>query len=650
MTAVPGREIFGNVPPELEVALYLALGISASIAASKMLARVARWRHGQPEPRLLPPRERLRALAQRAVAQRAIASGDTGAGRMHRLLSWGFAGLLLATTLTAIEHDLGLSFLHGGFYLVFAFAADLAGLAFVSGLALAIHRRYVSRPTRLSLHRNGDLAALVLLAIVGATGFPLEGARIALDGWPSFERVSFVGWTSALALTPFVPETGWASVHRWLWGVHAASVAGFIASLPFTRLLHLVTAPMSIALGARRIGELRAHPGTDAPEGTLGTFTWKQLLELDACTSCGRCSEVCPATASGKPLSPMLMVDRLRTASSTADRMLLPSVVTPDELWSCTTCTACEDVCPVAIHHVDRIVDIRRVLVERGDLEASARRALESMLDKGNAWDQPPDNRTLWLEPLGVRILAKGERCETLYWVGCAGAYDDEARRVTEAVTKLLKRAGVDFACLGSREGCTGDMARRIGDEGLFQELSRRNVALLREHGVRRVITHCPHCLNTLTREYDGLDEIEIVHHSVLLDQLVREGRLTPSREFARRITLHDPCYLGRYNDEYDAPRSVLNQLPRTEVVEMPRHRNRSFCCGGGGGQMIVDVRIGERVPTLRVAEAATTTADVVATACPFCKIMLKSAAAEHDGETRIDVKDISEILASTCE
>lgn len=647
----PGREILGNVPHWLELAMYVAMLVSVAAAGAKLLAQARRWSRGCAEGPLLPLGDRLRDFVRRAVKQRDIAASDPLAGAMHRMIFWGFLVLFLATLLTAVERDLGLHLLHGGFYLGFSFAVDLAGLAFLVGLALAIWRRYVVELPKLGYGRPGDAAALGLLALVGLTGFLLEGARIALDGWPAHERLSFVGWASGLLMVPLVPAGGWAETHRVLWGVHVAAIAGLFVALPFTRLVHMVATPANILLRARPLGALRPLTGDAAPRAIFEQQSWKQLLELDACTACGRCSAACPATASGKPLSPMLVVQHLRERLAADGRdgvELVPAAVAPDELWSCTTCAACEEACPVAINHIDRIVDLRRVLVERGELQAATARALESLGAKRNLFDQPPSERARWAERLGVRVLREGEPCETIYWVGCAGAYDEQARRVSEAVATLLKRAGVEFGILGAREGCSGDLARRVGEEGLYGELARSNAEMLRAHGVKRIVTHCPHCLNAFRNEHE-LGEIEVVHHSTLLAELVAAGRLEPKRSTARRITLHDPCYLGRYNGIYDAPRAALAALPDVELAEMPRSRASSFCCGGGGGQMVVDVKQGERIPTLRFAEAAALGVDAIATACPFCKIMLAPVPAEQGAEARIAVKDLAELLAEAC-
>ncbi|MFQ5666517.1 MAG: heterodisulfide reductase-related iron-sulfur binding cluster [Candidatus Binatia bacterium] len=658
MTAQPGRTILENIPQWLEVAMYLATLGAGTVAAVQVFLHVRRWTRGGKEVRLLPLGERLRDFARRGVAQRDIAASDRLAGAMHRLIFWGFVVLFVATLLTALEHNLGIRLLHGTFYLFFAFAADLFGLLFMGGLLLAIYRRYVAQLATLSYRRRGDMAALGWLFLVGLTGFGLEGARIGMQGWPGYERLSFVGWQSGLLMSPFVPPDAWRTLHRVLWGIHVSTVVGLFVSLPFTRLLHMFAAPANILLRARPLGAVRpiasgpAEPLSphDAPQDLIESFTWKQLLELDACTSCGRCTAVCPATASRKPLSPMLILQHLREELRTGRNGIgvIGHVIDPNELWSCTTCAACEEICPISINHIDRIVDLRRVLVERGEIQPAAARALESMLDKGNPWDDVPSERAQWAQQLGVRVLRDGESCDTIYWVGCAGAYDEQGRKVSEAVLTLLKRAGVDFGILGTQERCSGDLARRIGEEGLFTELACRNTATLRSHNPRRVVTHCPHCLNTFRHEY-ALYGIEIVHHSVLLRQLVADGRLVPRRDVPQHVTFHDPCYLGRYNGIYEAPREMLAAIPQTVMTELPRSRAQSFCCGGGGGQVLFDVKIGERVPNLRFAEAEQLGIDVIATACPFCKIMLVPVPAERRLEGKIAVKDVAELLAEAC-
>lgn len=649
-----GREILGNIPGWLQLGMYITTLGAAALAVGELWRHVLRWRRGQPDGPLLPWEERLPDFVRRVLAQYDIGDRDHLAGWMHRMIFWGFAVLSVATVLTAIDHDFGLPILRGPFYLCFAFVSDLFGLLFVVGLGIALYRRFVMRLPQLRYGRPGDALVLALLLLVGLSGFWLEGARIALMGWPGYERVSFVGWVTGVGLSALVPAGSWVVVHRGLWGVHVAAIVGLFVTLPFTRLVHLVTTPVNILLRVRRLGALRPVATAAPPLARFAAFSWKQLLELEACTSCGRCSSVCPATTSGKPLSPMLIIQHLREQlqGERHDPELIGhggrGVIEPNELWSCTTCGACEEICPVAINHIDRIVDLRRVLVEAGELQRPTTRALESLQGKGNPWDYAPGERARWAEQHGIRVLRAGEPCETIYWVGCAGAFDEQARKITEAVAKLLQRAGVDFGILGAREGCNGDVARRLGEEALFRSLAQRNAATIRAHQPKRLLTHCPHCLNTFAKEYE-LGGIELVHHATFLEQLVAAGRLPLTRGGAQRVTFHDPCYLGRYNGIYDAPRLALGAIPELQLEEMGRARQRSFCCGGGGGQVLLNVPIGERIPNLRFAEAEALRVDVIATACPFCKIMLAPVPAERQAERRIAVKDVAELLAEAC-
>lgn len=655
MNAAFGREILGNIPQWLQIAMYLGMLGACAVVAIGLWRHVQRWRQGQPESVLLPLRERWQDFVRRALAQRDIGNVDRLAGVMHRMMFWGFSGLFLATCLTTLDHQFGTHILRGSFYLLFAFAADLCGTFLVAGVLIALYRRYFMRLPKLAYRRPGDAIALGLLLLTGLTGFWLEGARIALAGWPGYERLSFMGWISGLGFDAFVPDGQWASVHRGLWEVHVAAIIGLFIALPSTRLAHLFATPANILLRARQRGALRPVMSDDLPAENFAAFSWKQLLELNACTSCGRCSEQCPATASGKPLSPMFIIQHLREQlqGERRDPQLIGSggqgVIDPNELWSCTTCAACEEICPVAINHIDRIVDLRRMLVERGEIQRLTARSLESMYIKGNPWDHAPGDRVRWATGLDIRQLQDSEECETIYWVGCAGAFDEEARKVTTAVARLLQRAGVDFGILGAQERCCGDFARRLGEESLFRALAQRNTEAIRSHRPKRLLTHCPHCLNTFSKEYD-LAGIEVVHHAEFLAQLVKTGKLELMQGATKQVTFHDPCYLGRHNGIFEAPRAVLGAIGELEQKEMGRMRERSFCCGGGGGQVLLNLPIGERIPNLRFAEAEALGVDVIATACPYCKIMLSPVAAERGVEGKIAVKDVAELLAEACQ
>ena len=632
------RLVWWNVPPWLAAALYV--GTAAGLLVSALaLARHARTtlagRALGPRPRFrLGPGVR-RALADVLSHRRLLE--DPGAGWAHALLFYGFLGLFIGTCLVFV-HDRIVAFLVGPTYLIFSFVLEWAGIAFLAGVAWSAWRRLSGRPPR--LERTGiALGILGLLGAIGLTGFLLEASRIAVTD-PPFERWSFVGWTLSRGLR----AAGLAAptLHRALWGTHAALCWLFFGLIGVTVLRHMVAAPVQLALRQLRIpGRLApalAEPGPLEPR----RLTWAQLLDAATCVRCGRCTAVCPATAAGKPLDPRRVVQA--TLQAMREGRALDSLVSADEAWSCTTCAACVRACPFEIEVLDKLVDLRRTLVESGAVDPAATRALEATADRGNPFGGVPADRMAWAAGLGVRVLQPGEAIDTLYWVGCAGAFDPHGRRIAQATARLLTAAGVEFAVLGSAESCTGDPARRIGDETLFRDAAGRVATTLGGVRFRRLVTHCAHCFNAFRNEIPPATDgrpIAAVHHTELLAELVQAGRLAPRAAAAEPVTLHDPCYLARHNGQTTAPRAVLATAKGGGPIEMPRAGARTFCCGAGGGGAWIEVRQGSRIAALRMAEARETGARVVATACPFCALML-------GGETQpgdIQVRDVAELL-----
>jgi Fe-S oxidoreductase len=399
--------------------------------------------------------------------------------------------------------------------------------------------------------------------------------------------------------------------------------------------------------------------------GRIEDFSWKQLLDMATCTECGRCQSQCPAWNTGKPLSPKLLIMDLRdNLFASADRVmaknraagtevetLVPNVIDPDVLWSCTTCGACVEQCPVDIEHIDTIIDMRRyeVLMEsRFPTEAGL--MLRNVENQGDPWGLGGSKRTDWIESLDFEVpVITGtipDDVEYLYWVGCAGALDERARKGAQATARMLHRAGVTFGILGPRESCTGDPVRRLGNEYLYQEQARMNIETMESAGVKKVIATCPHCFNSLANEYPSLGgNFEVIHHSQLLDHLVQAGRLTPGGGYQGTVTYHDPCYLGRHNRVFDEPRSVIDSIPGANQVEMKRCREKGFCCGAGGARMWLEEKLGTRVNMERTAEAIDTGADVVSTACPYCMIMLDDAVRANAKEDDVRVLDLSQLL-----
>jgi Fe-S oxidoreductase/nitrate reductase gamma subunit len=599
---------------------------------------------------------------------------DRQAGLMHSAIYYGFLVLFAGTVTLEIDHLLPTSwkFLEGGVYQVYSAILDLAALVFLGGLLWAMGRRYLQKPWRIrSKTKPEDGWILGLLLFIGVSGLITEAARIALAGRPDFEIFSFVG----LPLSYLVPETAAAVVHQMAWITHAAAFLAFLVVLPTSKLRHMVTSPSNMFLSVhdRHKGAMRPMPNLAEVEdldtigaSQVGDFTWKQIFDTDACTICGRCTSVCPANITGKPLDPREMVLKVGEVAaaaagisppvSLADGIAISSTsvlerIRPEETWSCTTCRACDEICPVNIEILDRILDIRRYLtMMESSFPPELSKAFVAMENQGNPWGMSRERRTAWTEQLDFQIPLWGvdvDRAEYLWFVGCAGSLDDRNAAVSLALAKLLRQAGIDFAILGPRETCNGDPARRAGNEYLWQQLALSNITTLDELGVKRIITQCPHCFNTLANEYPQLGgNYEVVHHSQLLAELLRQGRLTaPAPGKARTVTYHDPCYLGRHNDIYLAPREVAAASGSVSLVEMPRHGTRALCCGAGGARFWMEEHTGKKVNIERAEEALATGAEEIAVSCPYCYVMLDDGVKELGQGDQVKVRDLAMML-----
>jgi len=604
---------------------------------------------------------------------------DPAAGVMHSMIYFGFLLLLGVTTVLEVDHQLpnDLKFLHGQTYMAYSFMGDLGGVVFTTGVVWAIVRRYAVRPYRIRIKTKPEHALIlgVFLAI-GLTGFVAEGLRIAQMDRPSWEKWSFIGYPLSY-LFRNMSANNLDTWHEILWGAHVITFLLFLAILPVTMLRHMFTSPLNMYLRdrARPKGAMKAMPNlTETSLESFGAavvedFTWKQLLDTDACTMCGRCTSVCPAHATGKPLDPREIVLKTgevmaATAAHTSTGRVSPPLgidseititsnsvferITPEEIWACTSCRACDEICPVNIEILDKILDMRRYLsLMESNFPAELGNAYRAMENQGNPWGMNQGERGDWAKGLDVTVVDPGEplQAEYLYWVGCAGSFDDKNKKVTQSMAKLLHRAGISVAILGPSEMCTGDPARRSGNEYLFQMLAMPNIEMLDAMGVKKIITQCPHCFNTLKNEYPQLGgHYEVIHHSQLLESLIENGSLDVSEAtLEERVTYHDSCYLGRHNDVYLAPRKVVGSIKGIEIVEMQRNGTKGMCCGAGGARMWMEETIGTKVNDERAMEAISTGASRVATACPFCYIMLddgvKAAGVEDD---QVKVADIA--------
>ncbi len=589
-------------------------------------------------------------------------------GFMHMAIFSGFGVLFAGSVLVQVDgyvlKPMGVPFLQGNVYQVFEAILDVFGLVFILGVGLALHRRLWIKPEHLESSPQ-ILVVLLVFLYLGVTGFLLEGLRMALEFKPS-EPWAFAGYAlSTLIKRIDLSDKSGFQVYRVLWWSHGLVAFGLLAAIPYTRLAHMFVSPLNTMVSPPRPrGELTApfnlaelletgNFDVRVGAGKIGDFDWQHKLGLEACTNCGRCQEACPAYATGTALSPRRLVQSLKHELDTAannERMrdLFDGVVSENEVWACTMCGACIQACPVLIHPPSYVIELRRGLVSQNKLDGKKIDLLTNLSRSFNPFGFPHADREPFARQLGVPILSENPNVEWVYWIGCAGVYDPRTQNVVKAMVEILKRAGVDFGILGGEEKCVGDPARRVGEEGRFQELVFQNLETLNRYKVKKIITHCPHCFNTLKNEYPQLGgEFEVVHHSVFIRDLVREGRITVTGEIIDKVTLHDSCYIGRFNGEYNAPRDILKSIPGVKLVEMPRTREHSFCCGAGGANYWYEVPREVKMSTVRAREAQETDARLLAVECPYCLRMLGDANTVAGLEDTLKVKDLAEIVAA---
>ena len=670
----------------LEIALFWIMTLAAvGFFAWTMRLRIATLKAGLPDNRFDQPWVRLKGVFTLALLQKRMVR-DKYAGFYHILIFWGFCALALRSiglVLEGLFPAFHMTEALGVFGLGYQATKDVFEVLVLVGIGLATFRRLAAKPWRL----ENSMDAWATLSLIGGlmvTDLLADGAFVALHhpAWAAWSPagVAVAGWLGGLS------QTGLVVLYKTMWWLHLATLYFFANFLPYSKHFHVFTSLFNIYF--RELEPQKNLKPMDMEAEHFGInkiqdFTWKQMLDFYTCVECGRCLENCPTTLTGKPLRPKDFGTDLRDYLKATpleqmgqdkpvpeDRLLiggpvpegsywkrddevapwskeqLEGWISQDTIWACTSCGYCEWACPLQISFVDKLVGMRRYLtLEESNFPAEAQVAFKGMERQGNPWNLPQADRAKWAEGLEVPTFAEHPEAEYLFWVGCAGSYDAAGQKVSKSLVKLLKAANVSFAILGTEESCTCESARRLGNEYLFQSATEANIETLKGHGVKKVVTNCPHCLNTLKNEYPAFGgDFEVVHGTELVAKLMAEGKIKLEQTVEANLTYHDPCYLSRINGQVEAPRAILDAIPGVKLTEMEKHGEATMCCGAGGGRFWLEEHLGKRVNHERFEQALETKATTIAVGCPFCNVMLNNAAGEtnHEGVATTDVLELA--------
>lgn len=663
------REIMWNIPFWMKVVMYLSLAVASLVLAQGLFSKYQYVVGKSDWKKLIPEKLNWHNFFKTIFFQGKV-TRDPFVAIFHSFIFYGFITLFIATEFVAIHFDTPFKIFQGTAYKVVSLIADIGGVFVLLGIILAYYRRYIKKPDFLSATRpNQEYFMYGMLVALVVIGYLLEGIRLIGTGLPEGESTwSPVGWSLAHLLLNFeLSEFVWAKTYQVLWLVHMLNTMAFVASLGRSKFFHIFAGPLSALLTPyHRGGVLNAMDFNNENAETFGLgktseLTLKQKLDTLACVECGRCTQVCPANQAGKPLNPKTIITKMR------DVIFPNNVITKvkgedinlwenplyqsNELDSCTTCGACMEECPMNIEHVQLIMDLKRYkALTLGDLPPAAADAVNKIKVNGNPWGIAQDDRMKWAEGLDVPVAEEGKKIDYLYYVGCAGSYDASNQKVVKDTVMLLKKAGVNFAVMGKTEKCNGDPIRRFGDEYSFFEIAIENIANMRKYSFEKVVTHCPHCLHTIGKEYGKFENgsFTTIHHTELLDELVKSKKLVPTKEVNEELTFHDPCYLGRHHGQYNAPREVLTSIPGVSLKEMEKNKDKSLCCGMGGGNMWYELPEGQHLAHNRLEQIGDVKVNKLATSCSFCMINFNSSKGTVKTTEELQIEDVASLLAKS--